>query len=67
MKINKLKIYSKQVGQVLLILSLKCPFCNEFFSNWETINEHIRVKHRDKVKLVRLGHPEAKGKRYPST
>ncbi|MEM2825524.1 MAG: hypothetical protein QXG94_04100 [Candidatus Bathyarchaeia archaeon] len=51
----------------MLILSLKCPFCNEFFSNWETINEHIRVKHRDKVKLVRLEHPEAKGKRYPST
>jgi len=43
-------------------LSLKCPFCGEVFTSWEMMNEHIRVKHKDRVRLAKFEHPKRKNR-----
>lgn len=39
----------------------KCPLCGEVFTSWELMDKHIRVKHKDEVKLTKLEHPKREG------
>jgi len=38
-------------------VSEQCSFCKEIFETPEALRTHIRLRHRDKVKLTTLEHP----------
>ena len=48
---------------------MNCEFCGEKFESQEALSGHLNRKHRDKVKLAILEHPErqkVKPKRPPT-
>ncbi|MBS7633882.1 hypothetical protein KEJ34_00015 [Candidatus Bathyarchaeota archaeon] len=35
-----------------------CPICGEKFEDPKKLNKHIQTKHKDKIKLIKLEHPQ---------
>ncbi|MEM2180926.1 MAG: C2H2-type zinc finger protein [Nitrososphaeria archaeon] len=41
-------------------MSFKCSVCGKKFKDEEELLRHLRSRHKDKVKLEKLEHPEHK-------